>query len=122
MSDHAYKMKATQLESVLKRNIELITGLKDKIMHLEFENTNLANDNEELRQFSLDGFEIARSAQVLSDEREKLSIDLADKAKTIKRLLDEHENYERSLRETQYKTEELIQKTLRERQSTQHHR
>ena len=115
-------MKATQLESVLKRNIELIAGLKDKIMHLEFENTNLANDNEELRQFSLDGFEIARSAQVLSDEREKLSIDLADKAKTIKRLLDEHEVYERSLRETQYKTEELIQKTLRERQSTQLHK
>lgn len=42
-------MKGAQLESVLKRNIQLIAGLKDKIMHLEFENTNLANDNEELR-------------------------------------------------------------------------
>ena len=122
LSDHAYKVKTSQLESILKQNIELITGLKDKIMDLEFENTNLANNNEELRQFSLDGFEIARSAQILSDEREKLSIDLADKAKTIKRLLDENEHFERSLRETQYKTEELIQKTLRERQSTQHNR
>lgn len=60
-------------------------------MHIEFENNNLAKDNEELRQFSLDGFEIAKNAQQLGTEREKLSIDLADKAKAIKRLLDEHE-------------------------------
>jgi len=49
LSDHAYKVKTNQLESILKQNIELITGLKDKIMDLEFENTNLANNNEELR-------------------------------------------------------------------------
>lgn len=75
----------------MRRNIELIAGLKDKIMHFEFDNSNLANDNEELRQFSMDGFEIARNAHIMSDERERLSIDLADKAKTIKRLLDEHD-------------------------------
>jgi len=68
-------------------------------MHLEYENNTLATDNEELRQFSLDGFEIAKNAQLLSTEREKLSVDLADKAKTIKKLLDEHEQLERSLRE-----------------------
>lgn len=68
-------------------------------MHLEFDNTTLASENEELRQFSLDGFEIARNASLLSSEREKLSIDLVDKAKTIKRLLDEHDQLERSLRE-----------------------
>ena len=49
---------------------------------------------------------------MLSSEREKLSIDLADKAKTIKRLLDEHDQLERSLRETQYKSENLIKSTL----------
>ena len=85
-------------------------------MHLEFDNTTLASDNEELRQFSLDGFEIARNASLLSNEREKLSIDLADKAKTIKRLLDEHDQLERSLRESQYKTENLIKTTLNQRQ------
>ena len=78
-------------------------------MHIEFENNNLAKDNEELRQFSLDGFEIAKNAQLLGTEREKLSIDLADKAKAIKRLLDEHEQLERSLREQQYKAEILVQ-------------
>ena len=81
-------------------------------MHLEFDNNTLATDNEELRQFSLDGFEIARNAQQLGSEREKLSIDLADKAKTIKRLLDEHDQLERSLREQQYKAEALIQQSL----------
>jgi hypothetical protein len=52
---------------------------------------------------------------VLSDERERLSIDLADKAKTIKRLLDEHDKLERSLREAQYRAEALIKNTLTKR-------
>lgn len=40
-----------------------------------------------MRQFSLDGFQIAKSVQQLSQEREKLSVDLADKSKTISDLL-----------------------------------
>lgn len=37
----------------------------------------------------------------LTQEREKLSVDLADKADTIKKLLDENENLQQRLRETQ---------------------
>lgn len=47
----------------------------------------LSGDNEVLRQSSLDGFDIAKGAQQLSDDREQLSIDLADKAVVIKNLL-----------------------------------
>ena len=64
----------------LRKNMELIERLKDKIAHFENENDTLANENEDLRQFSLDGYEIAKNVQVLTAEREKLSVDLADKS------------------------------------------
>jgi len=38
----------------------------------------------------MDGIEIARVVQDLSKEREKLSTDMADKATTIKRLINEN--------------------------------
>jgi len=58
----------------------------------------LSHENEELRQYSLDGYQIAKSVQNLTKEREKLSVDLADKANTIKRLLDENEALTHSVR------------------------
>ncbi len=50
---------------------------------LELENDGLAVENEELRQFSLDGYLIAKNVKSLSEERESLSVDLADKTSTI---------------------------------------
>jgi predicted RNase H-like nuclease (RuvC/YqgF family) len=76
----------------------LISGLKDKIREFEVDNEDLANENEELRQFSLDGYQIAKNVQSLGNEREKLSVDLADKANTIKKLLDENETLSLRLR------------------------
>jgi hypothetical protein len=48
----------------------------------------LAVENEELRQFSLDGYAIAKNVKALTQDRESLSVDLADKAGTIRKLLD----------------------------------
>ena len=59
----------------------------------------MANGNEELRQFSLDGYEFGKRFQSLTAEREKLSVDLADKTKTIKKLLDENERLSMRLRQ-----------------------
>lgn len=75
----------------LRRNLELIENFKVKINKLEVDNEAIAIENEELRQFSLDGYEIAKNVQALTTEREKLSVDLADKAQVIKKLLDENE-------------------------------
>lgn len=44
----------------------------------------------ELRQSSLEGIAIADAIETLSNERERLSVDLADRAATIKRLLEEN--------------------------------
>lgn len=69
----------------------------------------VANENEELRQFSLDGYQIAKNVQSLSNERERLSVDLADKANIIKKLLSENENLQASLRSAQDHAVVLVQ-------------
>jgi outer membrane murein-binding lipoprotein Lpp len=78
--------------------VELIEQLKRRIAALEQDNDQISNENEELRQFSLDGFELAKNVQTLTAEREKLSVDLADKAQVIRKLLDENEKLSYKLR------------------------
>lgn len=99
LSDNMNAQKRSHFEEILQRNIHLIANLKDKIKDFEVDNESLANENEELRQFSLDGYQIAKNVQSLSNERERLSVDLADKATTIKKLLDENEGLSIRLRE-----------------------
>ena len=79
------------LNAELESDIGVIAAIKDKISELERDNDSLANENEELRQFSLDGYQLGKNVQNLQAERENLSVDLADKASTIKKLLDENE-------------------------------
>ena len=76
----------------------MIAATKDKINEIENDNDSLANENEELRQFSLDGYQLGKNVQNLTAEREKLIVDLADKANTIKKLLDENERLSHRLR------------------------
>ena len=40
----------------MEKNIALIAAIKSKIQETENDNDSLANENEELRQFSLDGY------------------------------------------------------------------
>lgn len=56
MMDAAAAAKMAALEAALGKNIGLIAGTKDKMNELENDNEALANENEELRQFSLDGY------------------------------------------------------------------
>ena len=98
MMESAHSDRKRQLEGILARNIDMIATTKDKIKELETDNEALANENEELRQFSLDGYQLGRNVQSLTNEREALSVDLADKADTIKRLLDENERLSVRLR------------------------
>ena len=53
-------------------------------------NKNLLIENEELRSAALDGIDIAKAVQELTKERETLSGDLADRAGTIKKLIEEN--------------------------------
>ena len=40
----------------------MIAALKEKLKYLEHSNESLSGENEELRQFSLDGYEMAKNA------------------------------------------------------------
>lgn len=53
----------------MDKNLELIGKLKDKIRNFEVGNERTAIENEDLRQFSLDGYNMAKDAQTISDER-----------------------------------------------------
>ena len=66
--------------------------MKSKISDQEHENDNVATENEELRQFTLNGYQIAKNMQNLQTEREQLSVDLADKAQVIRELLDRNDH------------------------------
>ena len=70
--------------------VEEMTKVKEQMRAIEEENKTLANENDELRVFSMNGFEIAQNINSLSAEREKLTIDLADQASMIKKLLEEN--------------------------------
>ena len=58
--------------------VSKMTKVKEKMRDVEEENKTLANENDELRTFSMDGFKIAQNINTLSAERENLTIDLAD--------------------------------------------
>ena len=111
MMDSAHADKKRNLEGILARNIDMIAATKDKIKELENDNECLANENEELRQFSLDGYQLGKNVQNLTSEREKLSVDLADKANAIKKLLDENERLSMRLRQAQDNAAHLLRQS-----------
>lgn len=92
---------------MMHKNMQVIQALKARVAVLEGENQLLVVDNETLRQQSLDGFQIGKEAVHLSDDRQKLSVDLADKAEQIRMLLLQHDGLQRQWQETQRKIQLL---------------
>jgi regulator of replication initiation timing len=70
----------------------MIGELSTHVSKLESINNNLVVENEELRSAALDGIEIAKAVQDLTKEREQLSMDLQDRAATIKKLIEDNNN------------------------------
>ena len=95
----------------MEQKINFINSLKDRISRLENDNDAYVVENDELRQFSLDGYAIAKNVKELTKEREKLSVDLSDKTETIQALLDENEGLSRSLNTLQNHAVGLIHNT-----------
>jgi len=83
--------------SEVMEEVTLLTQLKEKARTIEQENITLADENDELRQFSTDGFKIAQNITLLSAEREQLTSDLADYGSEIKSLLEKKQRLEQML-------------------------
>lgn len=64
---------------------------------LDRENQELSKENDELRDYSMNGFQIAKNIGELSAQREKLTCDLADQAKLIRELLEKNNKLQSAL-------------------------
>ena len=58
----------------------------------------------------MDGITMVRHVEELTKDRDKLSVDLADKALTIRKLLEDHSYLQSKLKNTQAKTDSLMGK------------
>lgn len=81
--------------------------LKTSFKTLEDDNQTLIDENLELRQASLDGVAIAEAFETLSKERERLSMDLADRTATIKKLIEQNNQLAERLRNIEYESPEM---------------
>ena len=61
LSDNVSLTRKRDLEMILQRNIDCITALKSRIVEYEVENDTVAVENEELRRFSMNGYQIAKN-------------------------------------------------------------
>jgi len=59
--EHAKHSRKGDGTTFVNDSVVNITGIKSKINELEGANATLANENHELRQFSMDGFHIAKN-------------------------------------------------------------
>jgi hypothetical protein len=75
---------------------------------LEKSNFNVSEENDDLRVGALDGIEMARSVDELGRDRENLSVDLADKAIAIRKLLEDNNNLSLRLNHAQDEAHSLI--------------
>lgn len=89
---HSQEYENMRLIEQLDRTTQMIAELSSHVGKLESINRNLLTENEELRQAAMDGIEIAKVVQELTREREDLSHDLADRAGTIKKLIEDNNN------------------------------
>lgn len=83
---------------VTKQHNEIIVKLKERITNLENENDTLVDENEELRKFSLEGFEIANTVKELDSEKNRLQADLDDETATMLELMRQQEDLKNQLR------------------------
>lgn len=91
-------------------------GLTLKYDQLEQDYTLLFDENSELRQATMDGLDLADAIETLSKERERLSVDLAERAATIKQLLEENNELAARMRAAQKEAEALRLLTVPERE------
>lgn len=77
--------------------------MKGQIATLEEDNNTKANENDELKEFTLDGLQMSKMYSVLEQECNKLKKELADKAATMQKLLDQNEKLSTKLRIVQEK-------------------
>ena len=78
--DAGTKALQGKIEQALTSNLGQIAALKDKISRLEGDNEELAKQNDVFKRGALEGLDMVKHVEGLTADRDKLSVDLADKA------------------------------------------
>ena len=99
--------KVSELKKGLVDLDDEYSVLQLRYEELERDYKQIFTENNELKQRTLEGLEIASAVEALSREREKLSVDLADRAVTIKRLLEENGDLASRLRSARKEADTL---------------
>lgn len=96
---NAFDSKLTETDEQIAKTQSVISQLMKICKEAEDKNRDLILENEELRQASLDGIEIAKAVQELTREREKLSHELSNKNLAIQQLLQDNNYMSQQLNE-----------------------
>ena len=86
---HCHEAAKADGEAAIYVAVQEIAVVKQRALELTEVNTKLAEENDNLRQYTLDGFHVAKDVQLLSNQRDVLKMDLMAKDETIQRLLDD---------------------------------
>ena len=95
------------LDEQIEKTNAIIRDLSEHLAQAEVRNKNLLLENEQLRQASLDGIQIAKAVQELTKENAQLSVDMNDRAATVKKLIEDNNNLSKRLNLEQREAEQL---------------
>ena len=85
-----HKNKSSTLRQKLDELSQKMKDIMTTNDDLEEKNIALAAENEELRQLSLESVDLAASMKDMNRQKERLSVDLADRSVTIRKLLEDN--------------------------------
>ena len=102
-----YRLQS-KIEIAVKANLDRISDLKTTIALFEKNNDQMALQNDEFRRGAMAGITMVRHVEALTNERNQLSVDLADKALVIRKLLEDNQFLQNKLVSAKFQTNTLI--------------
>ncbi len=85
------------MRDCIVKGLDEIAIKKSILLDIEQDNTKIEKENEELRNFTLSNYMVAKSAVTLSDECEKLREKMVDSNTKLKQLIENNKLLKKSL-------------------------
>ena len=96
------------MRDCIVKGLDEIAIKKSKLLDIEQDNTKIEKENEELRNFTLSNYMVAKSAVTLSDECEKLREKMVDSNTKLKELIENNKLLKKSLGILNYNYNEVV--------------
>lgn len=85
------------MKDCIVKGLDEVAIKKSKILDIEQDNIKIEKENEELRNFTMSNYIVAKSAVTLSDECEKLRERMVDSNTKLKELIENNKVLKKSL-------------------------